>query len=220
LSPYLSSILKRANQLFLFGIDTDDRPSKLPKGSPMDLNVLKLLISIRMIVGRQAFDVTFGMDVILMQQAANGLTTQLVPLFFQGCLQAAQTALDPASAVFRIASHFVLNQLKQSCLYFGRFFFHRWPTGARQAYTVNGAVFQIILQLIKSAPNGLFVQPSDLGDQLDPAVSIPTCLQRCIPPPLLFIETTHQQVDLMVNDSIRMIGLTLANLTLTLMDFY
>jgi hypothetical protein len=70
-------------------------------------------------------------------------------------------------------------------------------------------------QFFTAAPDGLFIQPSDLGEQAITTMPNPVRLQCDKPAALLFIEAAEQEVHLAMQLAVRMIEFLLAHRTLT-----
>jgi hypothetical protein len=69
-------------------------------------------------------------------------------------------------------------------------------------------------QFLPPAPDGFFVQPADLGQQAIATIPNPLGLDRRIPAPLLFIETTQEGIDLTMALLIWVVPSLLASRTL------
>ena len=73
------------------------------------------------------------------------------------------------------------------------------PEGLR---LILGTIFQRTLQLVASATNGLPIDARHLRQELVAAATDSHRLRRHKPPPLIFIQTTHQQYGLAIFDTV------------------
>jgi hypothetical protein len=98
-------------------------------------------------------------------------------------------------------------------------FFDRWSPTTRQAHAVDWSTLQLGIEFSSTAANGIDMHSCDLGHQGCTTMSQPFGLQGHVPAALLLIQTTEQQVHLMVQLLVWMILRLLAMWTLTLMDW-
>jgi hypothetical protein len=96
----------------------------------------------------------------------------------------------------------------------GSFFDLRSAT-ALAAHTIGRLGSERCCQFLASAPDRLFVQSGDLGQQPIPTMANPVGFQRDKLAALRFIQATEEPVDLAMPFAIRMIGSLLAQRTLT-----
>lgn len=83
-------------------------------------------------------------------------------------------------------------------------FFDRWSASTRLADPVNRSVHQRSRQFLSATPHGLLVDPSDVHQQ---AIGTPTHalrFKRQVPAALVFVQTTQEQVHLVVALALRM----------------
>jgi hypothetical protein len=75
--------------------------------------VPELLVSIRMGLWMQTFDITSGTNVLLVEQSPNRFTTQLCAcLLIQRLLDFLQALTDPAATGLRFTSDIILNNFR------------------------------------------------------------------------------------------------------------
>ena len=96
-------------------------------------------------------------------------------------------------------------------------FFYRRPPAARQANTICRSILQLVVEFLSTTTNGIDMHPCDLGHQGRTTVSQLLGLQGHIPTTLLLIQTTEQQVHLMVQLLVWMATRLLATWTLASM---
>jgi len=97
------------------------------------------------------------------------------------------------------------------------FFFYRGAACTGQANPVGGAITQPGFEFIFATADGPLAQSRDLSNQLDAPVAIALGFEGGIPAPLLFVAATEDEIDLMMDDLLRMISLALALQACTLM---
>ncbi len=108
LTPSPTRILEVANQLFLLGIDTDDRVPSSQEELFHPLNVPELTISIRMWRASKPFPIGFQRIAQILQQTPDRHVADMV-LLAQGFAQMTQTAANPFRIAGRVASGFSLH---------------------------------------------------------------------------------------------------------------
>jgi len=99
-------------------------------------------------------------------------------------------------------------------------FFNGIPPTARQPHTIQGAVGQLDIQLLSATANGIDVHACDQGHP--GGTTLPELLrfQGYIPASLLFIQTSEEQIHLVMEFLVRMFSRLLAIWTLALVyDF-
>jgi hypothetical protein len=96
-------------------------------------------------------------------------------------------------------------------------FFYRRPPAAGQANTICRSSPQLVVEFLPTTTNGIDMHPCDLGHQGRTTVSQLLGLQGHIPTALLLIQTTEQQVRLMVQLLVWVVTRLLATWTLALM---
>lgn len=113
-APVGARIVETADEFFLLGVHTDARPARLLKSDSLVVDVVELLVSVRVWVGVQSFDVALGSDLLLIQEASDGFTTQgNIFLVSEPLLYLAQTLTDPELSGLWLPCHLLLNQLIQ-----------------------------------------------------------------------------------------------------------
>jgi hypothetical protein len=97
-------------------------------------------------------------------------------------------------------------------------FFSRKSPAAFVAHTIDGAVNQFCIELTPSTADGFHIHPGDLRQQRITAMADLFGLQGHEPPTLLFVQAAEQQIHLMMELAVRMIGRLQAVATLAGMD--
>jgi len=90
------------------------------------------------------------------------------------------------------------------------------PPTTKKTNTICRAISQRTVQFITPTPNGIHAHPCDLRHQLSPTVSQLLRFEGYIPSSLLLIQTTEEQIHLVVQFLIRMVSWLLAIRTFTL----
>jgi hypothetical protein len=100
------------------------------------------------------------------------------------------------------------------------FLFFDWqPPAARQAHTVDGPILQCGVEFSSAPADCIDMHPCDLGHQGRTTMSQLLGLQGHVPTALLLIQTTEQQVHLMVQLLVWMTVRLLAIWALALMNW-
>jgi hypothetical protein len=97
-------------------------------------------------------------------------------------------------------------------------FFNPWSPATRQAHTLGGPTLQLGVEFSSTPTDGIDMHSCDLGHQGRATMSQLFGLQGHVPPALLLIQTTEQQVHLMMQFLGWMIVRLLTIWTLALMD--
>jgi hypothetical protein len=116
-------------------------------------------------------------------------------LLEQASLQLAQALPNPGCP-FGDSSYLVLDQLSEDLLDFWGFSPRSACSGKRTPS--KGRPWRSCSNSCWPSADRLFVQTGDLAHLVDAPVTHPQGLQGGIPPPLLFVQTAHQQVDLIM----------------------
>ena len=95
-------------------------------------------------------------------------------------------------------------------------FFDGRPTAAYASNAFRGTIFQRPLDFSATAANRGYIHSRHLRQELIATVANTHRFRRHKPPPLIFVQTTHQQIDSPVNRLVRMIRRPLAERTFTL----
>ncbi len=119
--PLLPGLLKVADQLTFFGIDTDDRPLAVQVSLTPAPNVAKLLVPMGRLLARYSFVVDPQRIILGLQQATNRRQTDGI-LRRQSLLDFAQRLVRPFQTRDWITSRFLCHQGFQSDYYIGSFF--------------------------------------------------------------------------------------------------
>ena len=105
LPPFRPGLLKVANQLTLFGIDTDGRPTAAQISLSPAPKVAKLLVPLRRLLPGHSFVIDPQRIISQLQQATNRRQTDRIRCR-QGLLDFAQRLVGPLQARNRVASRF------------------------------------------------------------------------------------------------------------------
>jgi hypothetical protein len=97
------------------------------------------------------------------------------------------------------------------------FFFYAGASCTGQAHAVGGTVGEFFFEFSHAAPDGSLAQAGDLGDELNAAVAVAFGFEGGIPATLLFIGTAEDEIDLVMDYFVGVIGLALADRACTLM---
>jgi hypothetical protein len=98
-------------------------------------------------------------------------------------------------------------------------FFDRWPPTAGQSHTVSGSILQLGVEFSLAPADRIHMHSCDLGHQGRTTMPQLLGLQGYVPSTLLLIQTTQQQVHLMVQFLVWIIVSLLATRTLALTDW-
>ncbi|HSS63859.1 MAG TPA: hypothetical protein VLS27_05450 [Gammaproteobacteria bacterium] len=97
------------------------------------------------------------------------------------------------------------------------FFFYRGASSAGQPNAVGGTILEFFFEFGLAAPAGSLAQARDLGHALNAPVAVALGFKGGIPATVLFIGAAEDEIDLVMDYFIGVIGLALADRALTLM---
>ena len=84
-------------------------------------------------------------------------------------------------------------------------FFDAWTTSAGQPDTVGRPIVQFAFEFVPATPDGFRMEAGNLRDPFETAMSQTLGLAGRHPAPLLLIQTTQQQIELLVIFTLRMV---------------